>query len=110
MKKYNDINNLEELKARQAILAGNQAFLSKKIIRQAPRTLITSPVASFLTPTDPLSYLKIDRKTNVPAKVLTYLLPLIINRTLLRRSGLMTKLIVGIVISRLVKRRFPEEH
>lgn len=107
MKKHNTINNLQELKARQASLAADQALLSKELLRKTPGTLLSFPVQNYLKPAQPFEILKIDRKTNIPVKVLSYLLPMLINKTILRQSGFVTKLMVAVVTRKLIRSLLP---
>lgn len=101
-------NNLDELKARQAALNAKQSMLGKEIIAESKAALITMPVVSLLKPADPLNIIKVDGKINVPAKVFSYLLPIIANRTLFRRSCFITRVIMTMIARRIGKRIGPK--
>jgi hypothetical protein len=102
------LKNLDELKSKQASLKAEQVILEKEIIRNGKSTLINLPTSRSLKPADPLKMLKVNGKINLPAKVFSYLLPQIINRTLFKRSGFLTKIIMALTARKIGKRIGPK--
>lgn len=101
-------NNLDELKAGRVALDIEQSMLSKATIEEGKLAIFTLPLFSLLKPTDPLRAIKVDGKINIPAKVFSYLLPIIVNRTLFRRSNFMVKFITAIIARNIGKRIGPK--
>ncbi|TKC06087.1 hypothetical protein [Pedobacter frigoris] len=102
------LKNLDELKAMQANLKAEQVILQKEIVSQGKSALISLPMKSLLKPADPFKMLKVNGKINLPAKVFSYLLPQIINRTLFKRSGFLTKIIMALTAKKIGKRIGPK--
>lgn len=101
-------NNLDELKAGRAALDVEQAMLGREIIKEGKVALLALPLQSIMKPADPLKAIKVDGKINIPAKLFSYLLPLIINRTLFRRSNFMIRFITAMIARRIGKRIGPK--
>ncbi len=108
MKPTYKLNNLDELQAMQAGLNAQQQVLGKEIVSEGKTALVTLPVASLLKPADPLKIIKVDGKINIPGKVFSYLLPLIVNQTLFRRSSFVTRIITAMIARRVGKRMGPK--
>lgn len=108
MKQTPIIHNLGELRARQKILKAEQQLLVKEIINEGKTAVVNLPLAALTKPADPLKVLKVDGKVNPPAKLFSYLLPLIFNRTFFRRSGFVTKTIVALIARKVGKRIGPK--
>jgi len=103
--KYKD---LDELKSRQAALNAEQSMLGKEIVAEVKAALVTLPVVSLLKPADPLRIIKVDGKINVPGKIFSYLLPIVVNQTLFRKSGFVTRIITAMIARRVGKRIGPK--
>lgn len=101
------IHNLQELKARQAELSAAQSRLVPVMINDAKQAVIHSAAKVFFKPSDPLKIIKVDGKINI-GKIFSYLLPLIIRMTLLRRRGFFMRLIVSMAARQIGKRIGPE--
>lgn len=108
MKPKGMINNLDELRERRALLVAEQSVLGKKIVSDSGTALLALPVAVLTKPADPLTMVKVDGKVDIPAKVFSYLLPLLVNRTLFRRSGFVTRIVMGMIARRVGKRIGPK--
>ncbi len=108
MKTIRKIKNLNELKATQASLKAEQLILEKEFVTSGKSALISLPMVSFLKSADPLKMIKVDGKINLPAKLFSYLLPLIIKKTLFRRSGFLTKIIMALTAREIGKRIGPK--
>jgi len=108
MNKTGKYQNLDELKARHAALNAEQSMLGKEIIAESKVALVTIPIVSLLKPADPLNIIKVDGKINVPGKVFSYLLPILVNQTLFRRSGFITKTVMALIARRIGKRIGPK--
>jgi len=104
MKKRYNINNLEELQAQIFTLKTGytvQGELLKEnakiyVKQYAPSALIRK----YFTPSN---ILKADEKMNFSSKLMAFVLPVIMNSTLFRGSGFMTKALVGLATSKLGK-------
>jgi len=101
-------NNLDELKAGRAALNVEQSILSKEIIQDGKVAMVALPLIEITKPADPFKAIKVDGKINVPAKVFSYLLPIIVNRILFRRSNFMTKIITALIARNIGKRIGPK--
>lgn len=104
MKTQDKLKNLQELKAKEANLAAMHTLLAEKIISDGKAILSNYPRPSLFKPEDPLKAIKINGKINIPGKVFSYLLPLLVTKVLFRRSGFVTKAIVAIVARQTGKR------
>ncbi|MEJ5962383.1 hypothetical protein [Pedobacter immunditicola] len=104
MKKRYNINTLEELQAQIFTLKTGytvQGELLKENTKMyfkqyAPSALIRK----YITPNN---ILKADEKTNFSSKLMAFVLPVIMNTTLFRGSGFMTKALVGLATSKIGK-------
>lgn len=102
------LKNLDELKAMQANLKAEQVILEKEIVRHGKSALISLPMKSLLKPADPFKMLKVNGKINLPAKLFSYLLPKMLNRTLFKHSGFLTKIITALAARKIGKRVGPK--
>lgn len=98
------LTSLKELKARQTELLESESRSISDIITEAKAVAVQSAAKILLKSSDPLKIIKMDGKINVPGKVFSYLLPLIVKVTLLRRSGLFMRLIVGMATRQIGKK------
>lgn len=102
-KKYN-INDLHDL---------NVKLIGLKIDYKMQEELLKSDVKSYVaqfTPGNlikryatPSAFLKVDDKLNISSKVMSMVLPLLMNSTLFRGSGFLTKALVGLATSKVGK-------
>jgi hypothetical protein len=105
MKNPAQFTSLQELKARQAELSQMQSRLAPELISEAKAAAVSSVSLVFNKRKDPLKDLKIKGQIDIPGKFFSYLLPLIITKTVFRRSGFLTRIVIGIA-ARKVGRRF----
>ncbi|CAM4421951.1 hypothetical protein SAMN06265348_12410 [Pedobacter westerhofensis] len=103
MKATTKIKNLEELKARQVMLNAEQSLLGQEIVSQGKTLLLSLLVITLVKPADPLTIIKVDGKINISAKFFSYLLPLVVNRTLFRKSGFITRIVMAMIARRVGK-------
>lgn len=108
MKTNIKLNNLAELKAKQASLKAEQVTLGKEIISEGKNMMISLPVQGLLKPADPLKMLKTNGKINLPGKNFSQLLALVVNRTLFRRSGFVTRIITAMIARKIGRRIGPK--
>jgi len=102
-RKYN-IRNLDDLHAEVSKLKAEYRLKeevliddSKKYVRQfTPGNLIKR----FATPS---AFLKADDKYNISSTVLSWALPIFMNRTLFKGSGILTKTLVGLASGKVGK-------
>jgi len=102
-KKYN-INNLQEL---------NVKLISLKVDYKVQEAMIKDDVKVYIkqfTPgslikkyATPSTFLKADDKLNISSKVMSFLLPVLMNSTIFRGSGFITKTLVGLATSKVGK-------
>lgn len=102
-KKYN-IKNLNDLQVR---------MLSLKVDYKMQEVVIKDDVKAYakqFTPGNlikkyatPSSFLKVDDKLNISSKVMSFVLPVLMNSTLFRGSGFITKTLVGLATSKVGK-------
>ncbi|MCD0487226.1 hypothetical protein LPB86_03240 [Pedobacter sp. MC2016-14] len=103
MKRYN-INNLEQLHERIVSLKVDYTLKgdylkndAKNYVRQfSPGNLIKK----YATPS---AFLKVDDKFNISSSIMSLVLPVIMNSTLFRGSGFITKALVGLATSKVGK-------
>lgn len=101
MKASTNITSLDELKARQALLNAEQSLLAKEIVSDGKTALVSLPAVTLFKPDDPLKIIKVDGEINIPAKVFSYLLPLLVNRILFRKSGFITRMVMTMIARRI---------
>lgn len=105
MKKYRDINNIQDLHRQMAVLK-TEYLVREAALEKDARNYIRkfSPaylIRKFLTPSN---VLKADEKLNISGKVVSWILPLLMNSTIFRGSGMLTKAIVGIASNKIGKK------
>jgi len=104
MKTRHNINNLQELNAK---------LLSLKVDYKTQEVMIKADAQHYLqqfTPANllkkyatPSNLFKADDKLNISSKLMSMLLPILMNSTLFRGSGFITKTIVGLATSKVGK-------
>lgn len=95
---YNDINTLHDLQAQIRMLKDDYEQKgvmlkedAKNYVKQfTPGNLIKR----FATPGN---FLKLDEKTNIISKITSIVLPLLLNKTIFRGSGMITKALAALV-------------
>lgn len=102
-KKYN-INNLDDL---------NQKLLSLKVDYKLQETMLLGDVKGYVKQftlgslikkyATPSAFLKVDDKLNISSKLMSMVLPVLMNSTLFRGSGFITKTLVGLATSKVGK-------
>ena len=103
IKKYN-INNLEELHAMVASLKTQNDIQGQALIKDAKGYLhqftLGNMIKKYATPS---AFLKVDEKLNISSSVMSLVLPLLMNSTIFRGSGLITKALVGLASGKVGK-------
>jgi len=103
IRKYN-INNLEELHATVAALRAESDMQAEALVIDGKAYLkqftIGNLVKKYATPS---SFLKVDDKLNISSSVMSMVLPMIMNNTLFRGSGIITKTLVGLASGKVGK-------
>jgi len=104
MKKYSNINNIDDLNRHLAILKTDYIVKEELLKRDAGNYIKQfSPgnlIKKFLSPSN---LLKADDKLNVSSKVISWVLPFLMNSTVFRGSGMITKALVGIASNKIGK-------
>lgn len=101
---YNNIRTLEDLHLQIALLKADykakETMLktdSKNYIKQFS---IFNIIKKYATPS---GFLKIDEKTNISSKIMSVVLPMLLNSTVFRGSGLITKALGALVSGKVGK-------
>ncbi|WP_432710679.1 hypothetical protein [Pedobacter sp.] len=102
-KRYN-IQNLEELQAYLFTLKSGY-MMQEDMLKQNAKLYVKQYTVSNLIKkyATPSSFMKVDEKLNVSSKMMSLVLPIIMNSTLFRGSGFMTKALVGLATSKMGK-------
>ncbi len=102
-RKYN-IKNLEELQAAISGLKAEYTMQGERITSDTKvyvkQYSIKNLTKKYFTPS---TLLKADDQLNISSKVMSFLLPVLMNNTLFRGSGFITKTLVGLATSRMGK-------
>ncbi|WP_432712270.1 hypothetical protein [Pedobacter sp.] len=102
-KRYN-IQNLEQLQAQLFMLKSGYtekgSLLTQNVKLYVKQYTLGSLIRKYATPN---ALLKIDDKMNISSKVMSFVLPVIMNSTFFRGSGFMTKALVGLATSKMGK-------
>lgn len=102
-RKYN-INNLEELHAMVCSLKAEHTLQGEALISDSKIYLkqftIGALIKKYATPS---SFLKIDDKLNISGGLMSMILPFVMNSTLFRGSGFLTKTLVGLASNKVGK-------
>jgi hypothetical protein len=109
MRKYN-INNLDELRATSKALKAEymmqEVVITSDVKLYLKQYTIKNMIRKYVTPS---TLLKADEQLNVSSKVMSFLLPVLMNNTLFRGSGFITKALVGLA-TRNVGKTLDAEH
>jgi hypothetical protein len=102
-RKYN-IKNLEELQAALSGLKAEYTMQGERITSDTKvyvkQYSIKSLTKKYFTPSN---LFKADEQLNISSKVMSFLLPVLMNNTLFRGSGFITKTLVGLATSKVGK-------
>jgi hypothetical protein len=102
-KKYN-INNLHDLNIRLTSLKVDYK-IQETMLKNDAKVYVSqfSPgnlIKKFATPSN---FMKADDKLNISSKIMSFLLPVLMNSTVFRGSGFITKALVGLATSKFGK-------
>ncbi|MES2829034.1 MAG: hypothetical protein V4687_12800 [Bacteroidota bacterium] len=102
-KKYN-INNLDDLHAMVASLKAQNDIQGQALIKDAKVYLhqftLGNIIKKYATPS---AFLKADGKFNISSSVMSLVLPLLMNNTIFRGSGIITKALIGLASGKVGK-------
>lgn len=102
-RKYN-INNLHDLNVKILSLKVDYKVQEEMLKTDAKGYLkqfsIGSLIKKYATPS---AFLKVDDKLNISSKVMSFLLPVLMNGTIFRGSGFLTKALVGLATNKVGK-------
>lgn len=103
MRNYN-IKNLDELRATSKALKAEYMMQEVAITGDVKVYLkqytVKNMIRKYITPS---TLFKADEQLNVSSKVMSFLLPVLMNNTLFRGSGFITKALVGLATSNVGK-------
>jgi hypothetical protein len=95
-RKYN-INNLEELHAMVYSIKAQNKIQGEALVSDGKKYLTQfSPANLIKKYATPSNFFKADEQLNISSKVMSLALPLLMNNTLFRGSGFITKALVGL--------------
>ena len=102
-KKYN-INNLDDLNVRLISLKVDfklqEAMLKDDAKSYVKQFTFGNLIKKYATPS---TFLKADDKLNISSKLMSMVLPIVMNSTIFRGSGFITKTLVGLATSKVGK-------
>ena len=107
---YNHINTLDDLHNQVKLLRADyiQRGETLKIETKAyvKQFTLGNLIKKYATPS---SFLKLDEKTNISGKIMSVVLPMLLNSTVFRGSGMITKA-VGALVSGKIGKSLDAEH
>lgn len=102
-RKYN-INNLEELHAMVCVLKDEHTLQGEALVSDAKTYLqqftLGGLIKKYATPS---AFLKVDEKFNISSTLMSWVLPLFMNSTVFKGSGILTKALVGLASGKVGK-------
>ncbi|WP_285060581.1 hypothetical protein [Pedobacter ginsengisoli] len=102
-RKYN-INNLEELHAMVCSLKDEHTLQGEALVNDTKIYLkqftLGGLIRKYATPS---AFLKVDEKFNISSTLMSWVLPLFMNSTLFKGSGILTKALVGLASGKVGK-------
>ena len=102
-RKYN-INNLDDLQAIKRGLKFQYTMQQESLISDAKTYVSSFSIGNLIKKyATPSSFFKVDEKYNVSKAVLSMVLPFVMNSTIFRGSGFLTKTLVGLASNRVGK-------
>ncbi|MFF5381797.1 hypothetical protein [Pedobacter suwonensis] len=104
MRSYKDIRNLEDLQARKLELKVEYT-LKQNMLKTDAKTYfkqftLSALIKKYATPNN---LFKADEKLNISGTAMSLLLPMVMNKTLFRGAGFLTKAAVGFVSGKVGK-------
>lgn len=103
-KNYKDIKTLEDLHREILLLKadykGKEVMLKADTKAYIQQFSIFNIIKKYATPN---GFLKLDEKTNISSKIMSIVLPMILNSTIFRGSGLITKALGALVSGKVGK-------
>ncbi|NRF41936.1 hypothetical protein [Pedobacter foliorum] len=103
IRKYN-IRNLEDLHAEVASLKAEYMMQEGVLFSDTKVYLKQFTLGGFIKKyATPSAFLKIDDKLNLSSSVMSFVLPFIMNTTLFRGSGFLTKTLIGLASNKVGK-------
>lgn len=104
MSKSNHIHNLHELNVRMLSLKVDYK-MQEALLKEDAKTYVKqftpgNLIKKFATPS---AFLKVDDKLNISSKLMSMVLPILMNSTFFRGSGFITKTLVGLATSKVGK-------
>lgn len=105
MKKYSDIKNIHDLHKQMAILKADY-LVREGLLQQDARNYVRkfAPLNLLRKMFNPSTVVKADDKLNFSSKIVSWALPLLMNSTIFRGSGMLTKALVGIASNKIGKK------
>jgi len=102
-RKYN-INNLEELHAMVNSLKAQHQVKGDLLLKDSKSYLMQFTLGGLIKKyATPSAFLKIDDKLNISSSVMSMVLPFLMNTTLFKGSGFLTKTLVGLASNKVGK-------
>lgn len=102
-RKYN-INNLDELHTMVCSLKDEHTLQGEALLNDTKIYLKQFTPAGLIKKfATPSAFLKVDDKYNISSTVMSWVLPLVMNSTLFRGSGILTKALVGLASGKVGK-------
>ena len=103
-KNYREIKTLAHLQKQIQLLKADYKA-KEMMLKEDSKTYIKqfsifNMIKKYATPN---SFIKLDEKTNISSKIMSVLLPMILNSTVFRKSGLITKALGALVSGNLGK-------
>ena len=95
---YNHINTLDDLHLQVQLLKAD--YLQKEVMLKSDakayikQFTLGNLIKKYATPS---AFLKFDEKTNISSKIMSFVLPLLLNKTVFRGSGFITKAVATLV-------------
>lgn len=101
---YNNINTLEDLHQQVQLLKADYAHKGEQLKVDTKAYIhqfsIGNLIKKYATPS---SFLKLDEKTNISGKIMSVVLPMLLNSTIFRGSGIITKALGALVSGKVGK-------
>ncbi|MFC4211939.1 hypothetical protein ACFOWA_12140 [Pedobacter lithocola] len=104
MRSYNNIRTLEDLQAKKLELKV-EYMLKQTMLKSDSKTYFSqfTPGALIKRFAKPNNLFKVDDKLNLSGTAMSFILPLVMNKTLFRGAGFLTKAAVGLISGKVGK-------
>lgn len=101
---YDSINTLADLQTQIRLLKADYTH-REVMLKQDAKTYVAqfSPINLVKKLFSPGGFQKVDEKTNISGNILSVILPLVLNKTVFRHSGFITKAIATLVSGKVGK-------